>query len=481
MPSLFDHLQNLGFKPRKISTVDGGEYSSACPACGDGGKGQASDRFHIWPEKETGGLCRGRFWCRQCDISGDTIAFLQKFHNMDFKTACMELGIVLPNRNGDTRRRYQPSPERLTGGQGWVPKNYGQPGTVWMEKAGNLLADCQERLKDHSEALSWLTGRGISGEIARAYGLGYNVSSKGGDRYRPRSAWGLSEKQGRNGKNSKLWIPQGWVIPAFDDRKRLVQLRIRRRNEDIDKFGGNIKYLPLDGSSMATMVLHPEAEVFVVVECGFDAILLAGLLEGKIGAVTTWNSSARPDRRTHALLSNASLVINGLDYDAAGNKEQGWWQVTYRQHRRLDPPAATAKDPGEAYEAGVDIRQWVIDGLPRGIKIKLGYDRLRPAAKKQPKKKVKEEPQATPTPLVIEMKLSNGKTIYLTDDQDEWQKLTDQGKPVFSRNELKRLQKATASMNAEERLAAAMQAIDTKEIFGGYIRRGESFVAGDKT
>ena len=31
--------------------------------------------------------------------------------------------------------------------------------------------------------------------------------------------------------------------------------------------------------------------------------------------------------------------------------------------------AGQGKDPGEAFEAGVDIKEWIVAGLPPGLKI----------------------------------------------------------------------------------------------------------------
>lgn len=474
MPDLLEKLQSLGYAPCKVSTKQGGEYASGCPACGDGGKGRNSDRFHVWPHAETSGLGSGRFWCRQCGANGDNIAFMQRFFNMDFQAACMDLGISLPNRSGNTRRRFTPSPVMPQNHAAWQPRTYGDPSPVWQEKAGNLLADCRDRLAHMPAAMSWLEERGITAPIASTYRLGFNQSSKDGDRYRPRSLWGLQDKAG--GKNRKLWIPRGWVIPSFGGSGQLQQLRIRRMPADIAAFADNIKYLPLDGSSMATMVLHPDADVFVAVECGFDAILIAGALHGKIGTVTTWSASARPDKRAHRILSRASLILNGLDFDHAGEKEQAWWGGVYQQNHRLPKPQDGVNDPGEAYAAGVDIREWIVDALPRGVRIRLGFERVvsKPVQVNQEKKPVDVDVQQDPPP-VVEVELSNGTIIYLTDDQEQWQQLTAEGKPVFSRNEMARLKEATSTMSDEERLEAAMKAVEVKQMFGGYIRRGKSF------
>ena len=64
-------VQQRGIQPLLKSSREGGEYHGACPFCGDGGKGPASDRFHIWPRQKEGGT----YWCRQCGKAGDLIRF----------------------------------------------------------------------------------------------------------------------------------------------------------------------------------------------------------------------------------------------------------------------------------------------------------------------------------------------------------------------------------------------------------------------
>lgn len=374
MSNLLIFLEELGFSPRRVSVEGGGEYSSPCPSCGDGGKGRGSDRFHIWPdEPNKSGLCSGRFWCRQCKISGDTIEFLIKFHGMDFPAACAHLGIHTEGNNSPGYRQPKtPAPPKAVT---FTPREYPLPSSTWTAKATAFLDDCHKRLLDRRDALAWLAARGIGINAVLEYRLGFNESSKSGDRYRPRSIWGLAEKQ-VDGKAKKLWLPRGWVIPAFTADGVLYQLRIRRMDEDIARFADDIKYLRVEGSSDATMVLHHTAKAFVVVECGFDAILCASLFDGKLGAVTTWNASARPDIHAHRILSGSSAILNALDCDEAGKKEQAWWRETYRQYRRW--PVPQGKDPGDAYkDHGVDIRQWIIQGLPPTLVSMVFEDELR--------------------------------------------------------------------------------------------------------
>ncbi len=474
MPDLLDLVARHGLSPKRSGAQHGGEYSSGCPVCGDGGKGQSSDRFRIWPARHNEGLCVGRYWCRQCGAQGDTIKFLMDIDGHNFPSACAELGIALPGKASFTKH-YQPPPIHRQPSS-WTPNAYSEPSSAWQLKAENFLADCQKRLLENEKAMAWLEERGINRPMAERYGLGYNLSSKGKDRYRPRHLWGLPEKV-ESGKKKRLWLPRGWVISCRNATGELTQLRVRRRDEDIARFAERIKYLPIDGSSPAAMVLHPESEVFVIVESGFDAILLAGTMCGKIGAICTWNDAARPDARAHELLSRSVCILGALDYDHGGDAQQAWWQNQYRQYRRLAPLPGKAKDPGDAFAAGIDLRKWIIDGLPPGLRIKLGYTHKQSTQEKESPKKQAEKQPATDTekePSVIEIDVA-GKTIYLTNDPDLWRELQESGKPVFSENELKRLQEATAKMTEDERIEAALKAIEVKETFGGYIRAGRSF------
>ncbi len=475
--ALKTYLENLGFTPKRSSSADGGEYSSGCPGCGDGGKGKDSDRFRIWPAKENkGGLCVGRFWCRRCDVSGDTIEFLKKFHNMDFIEACNELGVTLPDNNGYSKqRRFQPTPEQKKQTCSWVPKDYGIPSSVWQAKGYNFMMDCHKRLLASPDKMEWLAGRGITELMIKEHLLGYNVSSKGKDRYRHRKVWDLPPKM-KDGRDKKLWLPQGWVIPAFDQTENhLIQLRIRRRNEDIAEYCERIKYFPIDGSSMATMIIYPKAEIFAVVECGFDAFLIAGLFGGKVGVITTWNSSARPDVHVDKVLQKSLLILNLLDYDKGGDDQQDWWIKTYPQNFRPPAPSAGA-DPGEAFEEGVDLYNWLVGSLPRGMRLRLGFNN-NTIPKNLPAKQIKPEPEkekevGTVQPVVDEVVLSNGYVILLTDNRAEYDKLKAAGKAVFTTHEINELRRATSKMSDEDRIDFAMKTIEVKTMFCGEVSQG---------
>lgn len=479
MSNLLSLLEKKGIQGRRASSAHGGEYHSACPGCGDGGKGRESDRFHVWPERSSGGRCTGRFWCRQCGKSGDTIQFLIDFDGMNFREACGLLGIALPDSKGFiSPRRFSTPKIPVVPGSIHEPKTYDPPSAVWSARAEAFLADCHARLLDRPDALEWLAARGIDLQAVKEYRLGYNESSQGKDRYRPMSRWGLAEQKDGKGKTKKLWLPRGWVIPMFGQDGSVHQLRIRRRDEDIAAFMSSIKYLVVKGSSLATMVLHPEALAHAVVESGFDAILIAARFEGRLGAVTTWNSAARPDRRATAILQKSHCILNSLDFDKAGANEQDWWTRTFRRNKRW--PVPVAKDPGEAFAEGLDIRAWILGGLPAGLAARMEIRREKAVKAEIPNQAQPVAVPQTTEPAAPEVRhriltLADGRECHITDSRELWDELTEAGKVVFSDLELERLQAACRTMTDAERAQAALLTVDIKEVFGGaYIRRGEA-------
>jgi len=65
---------------RFVARTNGGEYAGSCPWCG------GDDRFRVWPNHPRSES--GRYWCRQCNRSGDGITYLREYHSMSFQEAC---------------------------------------------------------------------------------------------------------------------------------------------------------------------------------------------------------------------------------------------------------------------------------------------------------------------------------------------------------------------------------------------------------
>jgi len=55
-------------------------------------------------------------------------------------------------------------------------------------------------------------------------------------------------------------------------------------------------------------------------------------------------------------------ILVALDYDNAGQKAWKWWSHNFKNAKLW--PVPDGKDPGEAFEKGINIKEWVKAGLP---------------------------------------------------------------------------------------------------------------------
>ncbi|MBU2613766.1 hypothetical protein KJ925_04940 [Patescibacteria group bacterium] len=151
MNTIVDLYQADGYQAKRVASTSGGEYAGPCPACG------GEDRFHLWPET-------GRWWCRQCEKSGDAIQYLRDFRGMTFQSAKDYLGVDLPERPRAARPQTQP----------WTPPASTTPRDLWAGKAAAMVKWCADQLHSDAgaKAITYLTGRGLAREAIRAAGLG---------------------------------------------------------------------------------------------------------------------------------------------------------------------------------------------------------------------------------------------------------------------------------------------------------------------
>lgn len=121
---------------------------------------------------------------------------------------------------------------------------------------------------------------------------------------------------------------------------------------------------------MDTFVIGESASAHVITEAELDAILVAQETAGlQVGAMAMGNSSAKPTATAQAILTASLHIANALDYDLrAENKDNPggvawlWWKKQFPQAERW--PVPVGKDPGDAWQAGVNIREWITAGLP---------------------------------------------------------------------------------------------------------------------
>lgn len=344
--NILELITGDGFMFKRVASTHGGEYAGPCPFCG------GNDRFVIWPEHKG-----GRYWCRGCEKTGDAIQYIRDAKGLSFADACQALGI---SKNVYLRKRSKPTSEKPV----FRPKKHDNPPPVWMQKAGAILKNAQEKLwtSDGQAARQILFNKGLTEETIRRAGIGYNPL----DLYRDRRGWGLPQEIRCDGKPKLLWIPAGLVIPlaplpgqkAQSPNEGVMRLRIRRTDP-----GDGSRYAIVAGSNLDPLILDQERKIFLIVESELDAWLCwqeAGDLSGvmAIGA-----AGMKPDVSAHELLLKSEKILNGLDYDAAGARH-AWkfWPETYGK-KVIRWPVPIGKDPSDAWQRGLNIRVWIEAGI----------------------------------------------------------------------------------------------------------------------
>lgn len=328
------------------------------------------------------------FYCFGCGAGGDVVEFMIRVTGRPFSDVIKSLagraGIGLlesylydktyqyrtpraPGIPGEKRQAVKPAPQKDE------KQSDPAPG-VWVEHAEKLVSWAHEKLLENDEQLAWLAGRGINGEAVEKFRLGWNPGKDGRDLWRPRESWGLPTvmRENKKGKSvkKKLWIPQGLIIPFFEEDQQAgkpapQRIRIRR-------IEGEPRFFILPGSVMDMMILGEDERSYLVVESELDGIMCHMLAGDMCSVVALGSSSAKPDEKIMEKLRNSAVILLGLDYDAPGRKAMKWWKEEFHQVKIW--PVPDGGDPGEAYQSGVDIRQWIWAGLPAGLQLR-GPDR----------------------------------------------------------------------------------------------------------
>lgn len=324
--TLLDLVQ-VNIQLQRVARTNGGEYAGPCPFCG------GRDRFRVWPNQ-----AGGRYWCRVCGKHGDAIQWLRDTRGLSFREACAELEI-------DPRSR--PETQRTA----FTPREITPANALWQKKTDSFLAQARWDLWKNQDALRWLHGRGLAEETIEAADLGWNLI----DLWENREAWGLEPEKNEKGKDKKLWLPAGLVIPLIENGQ-VKRLRIRRPE-------GKSRYVIVSGSDTRPMVFDQQQRNFVMVESDLDGLLINQEAGDLVGTVALGSVQIKPDEDTDRLLRQAALILVSLDFDEAGAKASWGYWIEKHGHRAKRWPVPVGKDPGEAFQKGLSIRAWVEAGL----------------------------------------------------------------------------------------------------------------------
>lgn len=345
-------LERIAAEILSGARVQGEHVWGACPFHSEATPGNA---FYYTPAKDMA-------HCHGCGQTGDLIDVFGAVQSLDGREACRQFlaryapqaltsGGGASNRNRTPAMPGEQKSHRIFDG-GQVK----DPAKIWLEHAGKLVGWARSQLKKNSEHQYFLQARGIVPEAAERYRLGLIPE----DAWRERAAWGLPAKYRDDGKPKKLWIPAGIVVPYFEDG-RLHRVRIRR-------FEGEPRYYWLEGSGTRTSCWACTGEnlpgrAAVVVETELDGIAVHAAAGDLVRVVALGSSSSKPKGLAYDLLKTSDVILFAGDCDQAGAEAWAWWSKAFPQVQLWPVPAG--KDPGDAVrDHGLDLRQWVMAGLP---------------------------------------------------------------------------------------------------------------------
>lgn len=299
-----------------------------------------------WPCPIHGGehpnfAVRGDGWrCWSCGESGDAVDLVRALRGLTFPEAVAYLTGRPDPSERRPRPRPRPAPKPRPESRPEAPQPP-EPEGMTAADALALVESAAARLwsTEGSDALDYLTGRGLTPETIRTARLGWT----------PRAV-------------AFPWKPPGIVIPWFatGDSVALVKIRPDDTWRDALPEGRRPpKYLTPRGWPIPP-TLYPSPETIrpgcpaVIVEGEFDALLLGQALGDRAAVVTIGSASggrakggiARPIRDA---LRPAPAWLIATDADEAGDQAAAAWN-DYGRARRVRPPIGK-----DWTEAGTDL------------------------------------------------------------------------------------------------------------------------------
>lgn len=290
---------------RVVLKKTGQNYTGLCPF-----HKEKSPSFSVSQDKQF-------YYCFGCQASGSALKFIMEFERLEFLAAIEMLagnaGMQVPQTSS------QGSPERNE-----------RRKSIYniLEQSAHFY---QVQLKQHShkaQAIDYLKARGVSGEIARDFGLGY--APPGWDN--------LYKDQAKTNLEHDLLIESGMVVNNKDEDKTYDRFRdrimfpIRDIRGRVIAFGGRIlgdgqpKYL----NSPETAVFHKGRELyglfearkrtqkltqFLVVEGYMDVVALA---QNDINYAVATLGTATSGEHLERMFRLVSRLVFCFDGDNAG-------------------------------------------------------------------------------------------------------------------------------------------------------------------
>lgn len=277
-------------------------YFACCPF-----HGEKTPSFSISPSKQF-------YHCFGCGVHGNAIGFLMEYSGLSFVEAVRELaqqvGMEVPQEQADPTQAQRMGEHEIL--------------LAAMDKATQFYRD---QLKHSPQAIDYLKRRGLTGEVAARFGIGFAPSG-----------WQALEAVFPNYQDKAL-LDAGLVITneqgrRYDRFRERIMFPIQDRRGRVIAFGGRVldsgepKYLnspetplfekgrELYGIRQAMQAIRDDGYALVV-EGYMDVVALAQF--GICNAVATLGTATTP-HHIQSLLRYADRIVFCFDGDKAGRK-----------------------------------------------------------------------------------------------------------------------------------------------------------------
>ena len=350
---------------------NGANYVARCPF-----HQEKSPSFTVSPAKQI-------YHCFGCGVSGNAISFLMEYERQSFvesiETLASQVGMEIPRVEGD-RREYV---------------TVGQDSYQLMEQAAKFY---YQALKKSPEVIEYLKKRGLSGEVAKHFSIGF--APAGWDH--------LIKQLGQGQESRKALLTTGMVIQKeegsyYDRFRNRVMFPIRDRRGRVIAFGGRVlnDELPKYLNSPETPIFHKGSELYgyyearkanrtlkylMVVEGYMDVVALAQ--HGINYAVATLGTSITA---THVerLFRTAPKIVFSFDGDKAG-REAAWraleimmpilrdeWQPVFMFLPEGEDPDSVVRAEGrEQFESRINTAETLSDFFLRQLSSRIDLDKM---------------------------------------------------------------------------------------------------------
>ncbi len=290
----------------------GKNYSGLCPF-----HQEKSPSFSVEPDKQF-------YYCFGCGKGGNAIGFVMDYENIEYPQAIESLansmGLEVPRTESAQEHQAREKNQTLF---------------EILEKACSYFQQQLRQHPDRNGAISYLKERGLSGEIARDFKLGF--APDGWQNLLEHLGTSSDSKQALLDAGLSIENPENKRNPIYDRFRRRIMFPIRDQRGRVIAFGGRVigddkpKYL----NSPETPVFHKGEELyglyeakqkvrklerFLIVEGYMDVIALAqNDIHYSVATLGTATSSSHLKR----LFKLVPEVVFCFDGDNAG-KEAAW-------------------------------------------------------------------------------------------------------------------------------------------------------------